>query len=465
MERSSALTRARRTFIILAGAAGIWGAVAAPAIAGWTRPVEVSAPTSLEILGSQVASSPSGAAAVSFNEVNLDAQATAGAFVALASPHGAFHSAQAVPGAQEILAMAYAGSTLELLTASGPTGQPCCSTVQVIRLGEGSGFGAPQTIVTGAGGGTTGRLVPLSNGRILAVIAAPERLWVTEARGAGRFGPPRGLTQVGSAPAAVAVTGTPMGGSAIMWTQGAGQNVFGASAGPGATPSRRRTLLTVPAGHAVDGLQLVSGPAGLTVAWTESWNNASGAYHSQVMASDLAGLGDALRPRALSRGAEVASGLALAGDGNGNEVATWEVCTSASPACQLQSRVREQPATSRSSKKGAGGGKNGKAKRAPVRWFGPVSAQGRIDPGESPELTIGTGGEALLGWISGGRVVLASMARVAARGSAAARFGPPRAISGGLADDLAVGFGVGGDAVAAWTQGTFAPDVFASVMR
>jgi hypothetical protein len=57
------------------------------------------------------------------------------------------------------------------------------------------------------------------------------------------------------------------------------------------------------------------------------------------------------------------------------------------------------------------------------------------------------------------------MARVAARGSAAARFGPPRAISGGLADDLAVGFGVGGDAVAAWTQGTFAPEVFASVMR
>jgi hypothetical protein len=202
VERSTALTRLLRTLTIVGAAAGISIALAAPASAGWSRPAEISAPTSTSILGTQVASSAAGAAAVSFNEVNLDNQTIASAYLALASPHGGFGAPRAVPGVQEILAIAYTGSTLELLTASGPRGQPCCSKVQVIRRGARTGFGPPQTIVTDAGGGTTGRLVPLSNGRMLAVIAAPQRLWATEARGAGQFAKARGLTSPGSAPAA-----------------------------------------------------------------------------------------------------------------------------------------------------------------------------------------------------------------------------------------------------------------------
>ena len=425
-------------------ATALFGALTATAGARWSAPVQVSAPTSTQILGTQIATSPTGAAAVSFNEVNLEAQGTAGAFVALASPHRAFGAARAVPRTQEILAIAFSGSTLELLTASGPPGQPCCSTAKVVQLRAGSGFARSQTIVTNVGGGATGRLVPLDNGRMLAVIAGPQRLWVTEARGTGRFGAPRGLTRAGSSPAALAVTAIRGGGSAVVWTQGSGQNVFGASAGPGATPSRSRTLLTVPPGHAIDNLQLVSRPAGLTLGWTESWNDAAGAYHARAMAADLAGLGQAVRARALSAPGDVASALALAGDATGDEVAAWDVCAPASQVCVVQSSVRV-----------TGGAR--RARRA--GWFGSPSGVGQIDPGDSPVDTMAANGATLLGWITGSRVVLAS------KRPSAAQFGPPRPDSPGLADNLALASSPIGAGVAAWSQGTFAPAVFVSVDR
>jgi len=425
--------------------------MAAPAAAGWTRPVQIATTNSIEVLGPQVASSASGTAAVSFNEVDLDAQATASAFLALAAPHGPFSTAQIVPRVQEILALAYSGSTLELLTASGPSGQPCCSIAQVLRLRPGSGFGRPQTIATGLGGGTTGRLVALADGRMLAVVGGPQRLWATEARGSGSFAPARGLTRSGSGPAALAVTGTPEGGSAVVWTQGSGGQVFGAAATAGATPSRRHILLTVGAGHAVNGLQLVPGPDGLTMGWTESFSDSTGAYHSQAMAADLTGFARPVRARGLSAPADVASSLALASDGKGGEVATWEVCSPTSLACALDATSRPDAPPVRKVKKGK------KAKPVRVRWFGAPSRLGSIDAGESPDLTMAANREALEGWITGGRVVLAELL------PDATRFGAARhTLSGTLADNLALGFGPTGEAVASWTQGTYSPNVFAS---
>jgi hypothetical protein len=434
------------------GACGVCGALAAPASAGWTRPVQVSPPSTISLIDPQVASSPTGAAATTFNEVNLDVQATASAFLALAPPHGAFRAAQAVPGAQEVLAAAYSGSTLELLTASAPRGQPCCTTVQAIRRGARSGFGRPQTLVTNAGGGTAGSLVPLANGRMLAVIAGPQRLWATEARGAGRFGALRGLTRPGSAPAAIAVTGTPGGGSAIVWTQGLGGSLLGAGAGPGATPSRPHALLTVASGHSIDGVELAARPGGLTVAWTESWNDATGGYHSGVLAADVANLGARVRARALSTPGEVASGLAMSGDGGGAEVAAWDVCAASATACALVTRSRRDQAQVVKRRK--------QRVRAPaVPWFGTPSRLGQIDAGASPDLGTAVGGGSVIGWITGGRVALASARH------GAAHFGAPRRVSGGFAENLEVGYGLGGAAVASWTQGTVAPAVFASVLR
>jgi hypothetical protein len=409
--------------------------------------VQVSAPTSISVLGPQVASSATGAAAVTVNEVNLDAQAIASASLALAPPHGAFSVARPIPGAQEVLAIAYSGSTLELLTASGPRGQPCCSVVQVIRRGPHGGFGSRQTLVNDAGGGTTGTLVPLANGRMLAVIAAPQRLWASEtsARGAGRFGPVRGLTRPGSAPAAVAVSGTPEGGSAIVWTQGSGGALFGASAGPGATPSRPRVVLTLPSGHAIDGVQLAPRSGGFNLVWTESWNVATGGYRVQVFASDVVRLGQRVRPRALSPAGAVASGLALSGNAQGAEAAAWDVCSPSGAACVVESRLRA-----------AASGRRGRVRS---RWFGGTSRLGGIDAGESAVVSTAGAGGSLIGWITGGRVALGTARR------GAGRFGPPRMVSGGLADDLELGYGPSGEAVAAWTQGTVAPGVFVTVAR
>jgi hypothetical protein len=440
VERPAALTRALRIFTAAGALVAVGGALASPAGAGWTRPAEIAAPSAIDVLGTQTATSAGDAAAVSFNEVNVDAQATAGGFVAFASPHGGFGPARAVPGAQEVLAIAYSGPALDLLTAAGPPGQPCCSTAQVIRRG------VPQTLVRGVGGGATGQLVPLANGRMLAVIAGPQRLWVTEAPRAGGFGAVRGLTRPGVAPAALAATGTPGGGASLAWTQGSGSSVIGASAGPGATPSRPRVLLTRPVGHTIDGVQLVSGPSGLTLAWTESFTDAAGVYHARAYAADLTG---AERIRALSGASEVVSGLTLAGDGGGDEVAAWDACPAGSDACVVQSAVRlHAPARSRH----RGG-------RSPSRWFGPARSLGAIDAGQSPEATMAPDRASLLGWITGGRVVLAGML------PSATGFGAAVPMSGGLAANLALGFGSTGEAVATWTQGTFSTSVFASVAR
>jgi hypothetical protein len=429
-----------------------------PAAAGaWSRPVQIAPPTSISVLGPQAAASVTGAAAVSFNEVNLDAQATASSFLALAPPHGSFSAAHAVPGAQEVLAVAYAGTALELLTASAPPGQPCCTTVQTIRRGPRGGFGRRQTLVTDVGGGTTGQLVPLAGGRTLAVIAGPQRLWASEASAAGQFGAVRGLTPPGSGPAAVAATGTTDGGSTVAWTRGAAQSVSVASAGPRATPSRSRTLLTLAPGHAIDGLQLAPRPDGLTMGWTDSWNDAAGNYHAQAMAADLAAAGGRLTtPRALSAPGELASGLVLSSDAVGAEVAAWDVCAPTSPACVLEGRVRPGEA--------AVPAKHGKArKRVAARGFGALAHLGPIDPGESPELAIAPASAPLLGWITGGRVALAIGRAGSVRTGPA--LGAARLVSGGLADNLAVGVGPTGEAVAAWTQGSAAPVVFVSVGR
>ena len=457
MERPAALIRVRRIFAAAGVLIAVGGALASPAGAGWTRPAEIAAPTAIDVLGAQTAASPGGAAAVSFNEVNVDAQATAGGFVAFASPRGGFGPARAVPGAQEVLAIAYSGPTLDLLTASGPAGQPCCSAVQVIRRG------IPQTLVGGVGGGATGRLVPLANGRMLAVIAGPSRLWAAEAPRSGGFGPRRALTRAGVAPGALAATGMPDGGASLVWTQGSGSSVIGASAGPGATPSRPRALVTRPPGHTIDGVQLASGPSGLTLAWTESFTDAAGAYHARAYATDLTGAMRPRRIRALSGSGEVVSGLTLAGDGNGDEVAAWDACPAGLDACVIQSAVRLQaPARSRAAGRRRGARSRGARSRgrpSPSRWFGPARTLGGVDAGQSPEATMAPDRASLLGWIAGGRVVLAGML------PSAVGFGASAPLSGGLAANLALGFGPTGQAVATWTEGTYSTGVFASVAR
>lgn len=432
MERPAALIRARQSLTTFAAAAAILVAPAAPARAAWSSPVEIGAPSSLDVFGPQIAVSQAGAAALSFNQGNVDAQTTGTPLLALAAPGSGFGDPHP-ESPSVVLALAYSGRTLELLTATSRVGQQCCDTVRVIHRRPNGSFSRPQVLVTGVGGPTIGELVPLADGRVLAVVAGPQRLWVTEARGTGRFAPATGLTRPGLAPSALAVSGTPAGGSTVVWTQAPGQGVISASGRPGATPSRPRTVLTAATGHVIDGLQLVPSSGGLTLGWTESWNDTLGAYHSRAMAGDLLGPGTPIRPRALSAPADVASALALAADARGDQVAAWNVC--ASDVCALHSSVRS----------------------ASGRWFGARSRRGRIDAGESADATMAPVGEALIGWITGTQVVLAEK-RPKARG-----FGPARPLSGTFAANLDLACGPTGRAVAIWTQGTLNTAIYAAL--
>jgi hypothetical protein len=193
----------------------------------------------------------------------------------------------------------------------------------------------------------------------------------------------------------------------------------------------------VPAGTVIDGLQLVSRPGGLTLAWTKSYTDGAGLYHSRVYAADVRASLTVGRVRALSGAGEVASGLSLAGDGNGDEVAAWDVCAVGSTACVVKSAVR--------------GGRPG--------WFGRARTLGAVDAGDSPQASMAPGGASLVGWIAGGRVVLAGVR------AGASAFGAAAPLSGDLAGNLALGFGPTGAAVATWTEGTFLTGVFAAVAR
>ncbi len=67
-------------------------------------------------------------------------------------------------------------------------------------------------------------------------------------------------------------------------------------------------------------------------------------------------------------------------------------------------------------------------------------------------------GESLVGWIHHGHVLVADL-RLRAK-----KFAPFHTVSStDYAADLTLGFGLAGDALASWSQGTLAPDVIGAV--
>jgi hypothetical protein len=90
-------------------------ALLAPAAqASWSRPFEFSPPGSLDTLPSQVAFSTHGALAVGYSVLDVDAPAASQAFVTVRTRGGSLTAPRPVPGAQQLLGLAYDGSSLEL---------------------------------------------------------------------------------------------------------------------------------------------------------------------------------------------------------------------------------------------------------------------------------------------------------------------------------------------------------------
>jgi hypothetical protein len=341
-----------------------------------------------------------------------------------------------VPGAQEVLDLAFDGQTLELLTGSSPSGQACCSSAQVRTTASPSRFGHPQTISRTLAGATIGRLLVLPGHRIVAAIATARGVWVSQSGRGGKLPTAARLTPATALPQTLAAATFGRGRSLLAWTATSGlagapnpRNIDVAEGSTAKAPGSPHVALTVARGHQVDELAAAGG----TLAWIESWYSAKGVFESEAAAGDLRGR--TVRPRTFAiPGGAAAAGLAFAANSRGDQLLAWKACDQ-SGVCTVYAVTRP-----------AGG------------HFGAVQTLGPVDASQSPAVAVGRGGEGLVGWISSGHVYAADH-----RG-AGSGFAVPQMVSDtDYAADLTLAFGPSGGALAAWTQGTLNTSVMGAV--
>jgi hypothetical protein len=436
--------RARRRCLARTAAVGLSlalaalsSALAAPvAQAGWTTPFELVTPGSLDYSPAQLAFAGSGAATAGFAIADLDTPGSSQAYVVSRSPGGAVGAPRPIQGAQAVLAMAYSGGALQLMTGTGPSNLDCCSTADAVRISSEGVVGPPQMLVGGLAGPAFGQLVTLSDGRMVAAVATEQGVWTLTSNRTGRFTGKRRLTTAGQAPDALSATWLGGQNSLVSWTSAGGtagsadpRTIFFSQGSKTSAPRRVRTLLQTPAGHRVDELTVARRGAGATAAWVESWSDRQGGYHSQIRAADFAA-----KPtvRDLSPVDGAASGIGFAGNAAGAQAVTWESCTS-NGACMVHA-----------------------ATRGPKSRFGRSVSLGTIDPSQEPAVAVGPNGQVLLGWVRSGRPV-------AVVGSVTGHFGALRTLSSStFALDMTAAWGPRRDALVAWTQGTLNPSVVAA---
>ncbi len=421
--------------------AAIAGGSAVASAAAWSRPVQLVAPFSLDLLAPQLAFSSSGVAAVGFAVQDGDDAADSTAYLAARGVTGGPVSLHRITGAKQVLALAYQKATADLLLGTAPSAQTCCSAVAFATRRAGGAVSAPHQLLGSLAGATTAQLVPVST-RLLAVVATERGVWVTEsAPRSTRFGGARRLTAGAAVPETVSALGLGGGGAAVLWAaRGGGSGVTGAGPGwiimatgtPKRAPSNPRAVIRLPAGHTVEELAAVPSATGVTVAWIESWFDGGGNYHSVARAADISRHTAA---RTLSPGNELATGLSLVADGRSDALMTWEGCTSAG-TCTVR------------------------AARRPAKGHFTTAQLGAVDASEQPAAAIAPSGTAIVGWVSSGHVYAASA------GVRARTFGPAARVSAtNYATDLTVGVAPTGVALAAWTQGTFAQSVMGATLR
>ena len=391
---------------------------------GWQRPARLAAPVALDVFGTQAALSAQGASAVGYGVMDVDSPAASNAFTLTRSASGTISDPKRIPGAKQMLALAWRDRTETVLTGSAEASQTCCSAA---RTSLASGRGA-HTIVTGLAGATDGRLVAVA-GRLLAVVGTERGVWAAQSDSRGRFGPTHKLT--GSVVVdALDAAAAPQNATVIGWATDSPTAIFIARGSSSSAPRSARRVISVPPGHSIDELALAPARArfgGATAAWIESWSDSRTNFHSVVMTADLT---RTPRGRQLSSGRELAAGLAFAGDAAGDQAVAWKRCTSGG-ACALRAALR--PAGTR---------------------FGSVENLSAIDASEAPALAVSASGETLLGWIHDGHVLAANGPLGVGRLS-----GAHTVSNTTFATELAITFGPVRTALATWTQGTLAQTV------
>ena len=410
---------------------------AGSASAAWSAPFDLVKPGSMDYLPAQLAFSPTGSAAAAFAIGDVDTPGSSQAYLVVRAASGAISAPWTIPRASEILSLAFDGSGLEMLTGTTSSGLDCCSSAQAVRLTVNGTLQAPQTLVGGLEGATLGQLVKLADNRMVAAVATEQAVWTVESNRAGRFSGQRRLTEAGQTPMALSATWLGGQGSLLAWTSATGppgsadpRTIYYATGSSTTRPTTAKALLRIAAGHRIDELAVARRKSGATAAWTESWYDRRGTYHSQIRAADFG-----VRPsiRSLSAASGQASSISFASDAAGAQAIAWETCTSAQ-LCTV--RVATRP---------------------PKGGFGFPVALGSIDPTQEPSLAVSPSGQVVVGWVRGGNPV-------AAVGSASSgRFGPVQVLSqSAFALDLTVAFGHH-QALAAWTQGTLGPSVVGAV--
>jgi hypothetical protein len=397
------------------------------------------------VFGTQAAFSSTGSVALGFGVQNIDSPASSVAFAANGASARRIGRPRQLQGAQQTLALGYDGSRLTLLVGSSPKGLACCSSVAAVQSAP-KGFGAPRTLVRNLSGATVAHLVALP-GRMLGAVATERGVWVMQTGADGHFAPARRLTGDRVLPEALDLTVLAPSRSIVAWaaptvakpqapgatTEAGARSIFTATGSTGGSPRGGRAVITVAADHWIDEVALAGGARVPTLAWTESWFDTLGAYHTQVEVEDL---GKRARPLVLSPGAELASSIAFSSDSNGEQALTWKGCTPAG-TCVLDAALR----------------------RARGRFSTPQQL-GPTDASQAPASAVSPNGTALVGWIRDGHVL------AAVAGRRASSFGHTHLVSPtGFAADLALTFGSQNQALTTWTQGTFAQSVMGAVYQ
>jgi hypothetical protein len=426
-------TLAAAVLICLAPAAAV-GATAAQA-ASWSKPFELTTPGTLDYSQPQLAIANAGAASAAFSIGDVDTPGADQAYLVSRSAAGKVGASQTVTGAKQVLALAYSGRTLELLTGEAGAQDDCCSTVAAVRVSSAGKAGRAKALVGGLAGATQAQLLTLGDGRLTAAVATERGVWAAQSSRGGAFGRSHLISDKGQEPISMSAAWLGGDSSIVAWTYGTGlvganspRTIDYARGSRSGAPHRARAALTVASGHRVDELQVVRDGSGSTLVWVESWFDKHGAYHSQVQQAELGAKHPSVH--ALSPANRLASSLSAAADPAGDQAVSWESCTSAG-GCTVQ--LAGRPA------KGS---------------FGKPHTLGPIDSYQSPDLAISPKGQVLVGWVNGGRPV------------ASVGFGSPTTLSTSTyASDVTVASGSRGQALEAWTQGTLHPSVVAAYRK
>ena len=423
-------------------------AIALPpsAQANWGRAFQIEPPGTLDLLSPAVAFSSGGAATAAFGITDVDTPGSSQALVAQLAPGGYPAPPQVAPpagvgGAAQVLAMAYDGRSAELLTGVAARGRDCCASAEIVHVGQGGKPWRPRVVVGGLAGATSGQLLTLADGQMLAAVATQRGVWVSQSPRGDRFTHQHLLTGRGEMPESLAAAWLGGERTLVAWTAASG--AAGAS-DPGAVryaigsrsaaPAHQLTAVRVARAHRIDELAVAPGGGGSgTAAWIDSWPDSRGGWHAQVRTTDVGSGGGT---QTLSPAWRLASGLSLAGDQAGDQAAAWESCTT-SGFCNALVAVRRH------------GGR-----------FTSARSLGPVDPGQPPALAVGPGGEIVVGLVHQGRPWA-----VTESGPGRAFSRPAALTSSVYAYDLTVAAGTGRRAIAVWSQGTLNPSVVAAAFR